>query len=58
MINKILDFIHRHICEHDYEEIESAVMYDYADIYHRCPIGERHTYFCKKCGSVKIIKTY
>lgn len=58
MINKALDFIRRLTCKHEFAEIESAVMYDCWDVYHRLPIGERHTYFCKKCGSVKIVKTY
>ena len=58
MIKKIMDIIHRHTCDHEYEEIECSIVYDYFDIHHRCPIGERHTYFCRKCGDVKTVKTY
>lgn len=58
MINKLLEFIRKHTCEHEYEELDRAIVYDYVNNYQLAPIGKRYTYICKKCGGVKIVKTY
>ena len=58
MINKLLEFIRKHTCEHEYEELDRAIVYDYVNNYKLVPIGKRYTYICKKCGDVKIVNTY
>mgnify|MGYP001771194622 CR=1 FL=1 len=53
-----MKFIKRLFCNHKYNLIEHADIYDFYDYKHKLPIGQRYVFMCEKCGRVKKVKTY
>lgn len=55
---RIIDWIRSVFCKHDWELIESGIVYDFYDIREQLPLGNRYVYICKNCKKKKIVNTY
>lgn len=55
---RIIDWIRSVFCKHDWELIESGIVYDFYDIREQLPLGNRYVYICKNCKRKKIVNTY
>ena len=57
-MRRLINYIRSCFCEHEWELLHEAIVYDSGITYKDLPIGKRWTYRCKKCGFMKTYSSF